>query len=589
LNNDTTKKSQFVDVALFTRLIKLATPFKQTFALATFFAVALAIVSPLRPYLIQRTVDDAIINVDGQLLITMVILLVVVLLTNVLLRYFFIYMTNWLGQSIIKDLRVKIFNHIIGLKLRYFDTTPIGTSTTRTINDVETINSVFSQGLITIIADLLTIVSILVIMFYSDWRLTLVVLTVFPILIYATYIFKEAIKKSYDKVRTQVARLNAFLQEHISGMYVIQVFAAEEKELEKFKAINEEHRQANIDSIWAYSIFFPVMEIITAVALALVVWFGANRVVQETTSLGVLIAFIMYLNMLFRPLRMMADKFNVIQMGMIAAERIFRILDTDDTIPDEGTIEVGNLKGDIVFDNVWMAYDETNFILKGVSFELKAGETLAIVGPTGAGKSSIINILNRFYPIQKGNITIDGINIKDYTLKSLRNRIGLVLQDVFLFSGTVLDNITLRNDAISVEKVAKAAREIGANTFIEKLPDKYNYNVMERGAMLSTGQRQLISFIRTFVYQPDILVLDEATSSVDTESERMIQHATDHLVKNKTSIIIAHRLSTIKNADKIIVLDKGEIVEMGSHQDLLSQNGHYKKLHNMQFKKTKAA
>jgi len=589
LESDTTKKTNYVDTALFARLIRLATPFKKTFALATFFSVALAIVTPLRPYLIQRTVDDAIINNNSKLLITMTILLLLVLITNVVLRYFFTYITNWLGQSIIKDLRVKIFKHIIGLKLRYFDTTPVGTSTTRTINDVETINSVFSQGLINIIADLLTIFSILAIMFYSDWRLALVVLTVFPILIYATYIFKEAIKKSYDKVRTQVALLNAFLQEHISGMFVIQVFAAEEKELEKFKAINHEHRQANIDSIWAYSIFFPVMEIITAVALALVVWFGANRVVQETTTLGVLIAFIMYLSMLFRPLRMMADKFNVIQMGMIAAERIFRILDTDDTIPDKGTIEVENLKGDIVFDNVWMAYDEKNFILKGVSFELKAGETLAIVGPTGAGKSSIINILNRFYPIQKGNIKIDGIDIKEYTMQSLRNRIGLVLQDVFLFSGTVLENITLRNDAISVENVAKAAREIGANTFIEQLPGKYEYNVMERGAMLSTGQRQLISFIRTFVYQPDILVLDEATSSVDTESERMIQHATDHLVKNKTSIIIAHRLSTIKNADKIIVLDRGEIVEMGSHQDLLNKNGHYKKLHDMQFSKTKAA
>jgi len=589
LENNTTQQSKFIDTALFVRLIKLATPFKQTFALATLFAIALAIVIPLRPYLIQRTIDDAIMNSDAQLLTTFILLLILALVTNVILSYFFIYMTNWLGQSIIKDLRVRIFKHIISLKLRYFDTTPIGTSTTRTINDVETINSVFSQGLITIIADLLTIFSIMAIMFYSDWRLTLVVLTVFPILIYSTYVFKEAIKKSYDKVRTQVARLNAFLQEHISGMYVIQVFAAEEKELNKFKEINDLHRKANIDSIWAYSIFFPVMEIITAVALALVVWFGANRVVQETTTLGVLIAFIMYLSMLFRPLRMMADKFNVIQMGMIAAERIFKILDTDATIPDKGAIKVNNLKGDIVFDDVWMAYDETNYILKGVSFKLKAGESLAIVGPTGAGKSSIINILNRFYPIQKGKISIDGIDIKDYTLSSLRNRIGLVLQDVFLFSGTVLDNITLRNSEISVEKVAKAAREIGASTFIEQLPGKYNYNVMERGAMLSTGQRQLISFIRTFVYQPDILVLDEATSSVDTESERMIQNATDHLVKNKTSIIIAHRLSTIKNADKIIVLDKGEIVEMGTHNELLNKNGHYKKLHDMQFSKTKAA
>ena len=589
MENNTTQQSKFIDTALFVRLIKLATPFKKTFALATLFAIALAIVIPLRPYLIQRTIDDAIMNSDAQLLTTFILLLILALVTNVILSYFFIYMTNWLGQSIIKDLRVRIFKHIISLKLRYFDTTPIGTSTTRTINDVETINSVFSQGLITIIADLLTIFSIMAIMFYSDWRLTLVVLTVFPVLIYSTYVFKEAIKKSYDKVRTQVARLNAFLQEHISGMYVIQVFAAEEKELDKFKEINDLHRKANIDSIWAYSIFFPVMEIITAVALALVVWFGANRVVQETTTLGVLIAFIMYLSMLFRPLRMMADKFNVIQMGMIAAERIFKILDTDATIPDKGAIKVNNLKGDIVFDDVWMAYDETNYILKGVSFKLKAGESLAIVGPTGAGKSSIINILNRFYPIQKGKISIDGIDIKDYTLPSLRNRIGLVLQDVFLFSGTVLDNITLRNSEISVEKVAKAAREIGASTFIEQLPGKYNYNVMERGAMLSTGQRQLISFIRTFVYQPDILVLDEATSSVDTESERMIQNATDHLVKNKTSIIIAHRLSTIKNADKIIVLDKGEIVEMGTHNELLNKNGHYKKLHDMQFSKTKAA
>jgi len=589
LENNTTQQSKFIDTALFVRLIKLATPFKKTFALATLFAIALAIVIPLRPYLIQRTIDDAIMNSDAQLLTTFILLLILALVTNVILSYFFIYMTNWLGQSIIKDLRVRIFKHIISLKLRYFDTTPIGTSTTRTINDVETINSVFSQGLITIIADLLTIFSIMAIMFYSDWRLTLVVLTVFPVLIYSTYVFKEDIKKSYDKVRTQVARLNAFLQEHISGMYVIQVFAAEEKELDKFKEINDLHRKANIDSIWAYSIFFPVMEIITAVALALVVWFGANRVVQETTTLGVLIAFIMYLSMLFRPLRMMADKFNVIQMGMIAAERIFKILDTDATIPDKGAIKVNNLKGDIVFDDVWMAYDETNYILKGVSFKLKAGESLAIVGPTGAGKSSIINILNRFYPIQKGKISIDGIDIKDYTLPSLRNRIGLVLQDVFLFSGTVLDNITLRNSEISVEKVAKAAREIGASTFIEQLPGKYNYNVMERGAMLSTGQRQLISFIRTFVYQPDILVLDEATSSVDTESERMIQNATDHLVKNKTSIIIAHRLSTIKNADKIIVLDKGEIVEMGTHNELLNKNGHYKKLHDMQFSKTKAA
>jgi len=573
--------SKIIDFALFKRLLQLALPFKRIFIASTILAIVLALVNPLRPYIIQLTVDNAILKNDLPLLYKMTFVLIGILCCNVIFRYYFIYATNWLGQSIIKDLRVKVFSHILKLRLRYFDQTPIGTSTTRTINDVETINSVFSQGLITMIADMLTIVTILIIMFYSDWRLTLVVLTVFPIMIYATYLFKESIKKSYDRVRTEVARLNAFLQEHIAGMYIIQAFTAEEREFKKFKAINDNHRNANIAAVWAYAVFFPVMEIISAAALALVVWYGANRIINYETSIGVLIAFIMYLAMLFRPLRMMADKFNVIQM--------FGILDLKDNIPNEGKTVVQNLKGTISFDNVWMAYDEKNFVLKGVSFNLKAGETLAIVGATGAGKSSIINILNRFYPIQKGSIKIDGIPVEDYELQALRSRIGLVLQDVFLFSGTVLDNITLRNSDITIDRVKKAAKEIGASTFIEKLPGKYNYNVMERGAMLSTGQRQLISFIRTFVYQPDILILDEATSSVDTESEMMIQHATDHLVKNKTSIIIAHRLSTIKNADKIIVLDKGEIVEMGTHEELLHKQGHYKTLHDMQFSKTKAA
>jgi len=581
--------SKIIDFALFKRLLQLALPFKRIFIISTLLAIVLAVVNPLRPYVIQLTVDNAILKNDLPLLYKMTFVLVGILCFNVIFRYYFIYATNWLGQSIIKDLRVKVFSHILKLRLRYFDQTPIGTSTTRTINDVETINSVFSQGLITIIADMLTIITILIIMFYSDWRLTLVVLTVFPIMIYATYLFKESIKKSYDRVRTEVARLNAFLQEHIAGMYIIQAFTAEEREFKKFREINDNHRNANIAAVWAYAVFFPVMEIISAAALALVVWYGANRILNSATSIGTLIAFIMYLSMLFRPLRMMADKFNVIQMGMIAADRIFGILDLKDNISNVGETVVQNLKGTISFDNVSMAYDEKNFVLKGVSFDLKAGETLAIVGATGAGKSSIINILNRFYPIQKGSIKVDGIAVEDYELHALRSRIGLVLQDVFLFSGTVLENITLRNSDISLDSVKRAAKEIGASTFIEKLPGKYQYNVMERGAMLSAGQRQLIAFIRTFVYQPDILILDEATSSVDTESEMMIQHATDHLVKNKTSIIIAHRLSTIKNADKIIVLDKGEIVEMGTHEELLQKRGAYKKLHDMQFSKTKAA
>jgi len=571
------------------RILKLATPFKTSFIGATLLAIGLALLQPLRPLLVQQTVDKAILNFNGDLLIKYTIILVVLLVLNVICRYFFIFITNYLGQSIIRDLRVKVFKHQVGLKLRVFDKTPIGTATTRTINDVETINNVFSQGLINIIADLLMIFTVLAIMFASDWRLTLVILTTFPMLIYATYWFKESIKKSYQKVRTQVAKLNAFLQEHISGMYIIQVFSAEEKELEKFKEINDSHRNANVDAIWAYSIFFPIVEIITATALGLMVWYGAGRVINYETSIGVLIAFIMYLNMLFRPLRMLADKFNVIQMGMVAAERVFGVIDLKEQIKNEGKLLAENIKGAIEFKNVWFAYDGENNVIKDVSFNLNAGETLAIVGATGAGKSSIINILNRFYPIQKGSMHIDGVNVEDYQLESLRSKIGLVLQDVFLFSGTVMENITLRNKNISEADVKAAAKEVGADVFINKLPGAYNYEVMERGATLSVGQRQLISFIRALVFNPSILILDEATSSVDSESEILIQRATEQLVKNRTSIVIAHRLSTIQNADKIMVLDKGEIMEIGTHHELLAIDGYYKKLYDMQFLKAKVA
>jgi len=589
LADTNSNKTRFFDYSLFNRILKLALPFKASFIGATLLAIGLAILQPLQPLLVQQTVDKAILNFDGNLLMKYSIILVALLCVNVVFRYYFIFVTNFLGQSIIRDLRVKVFKHQLGLKLRVFDKTPIGTATTRTINDVETINNVFSQGLINIIADLLMIITILIIMFVSDWRLTLVILTTFPMLIYATYWFKESIKKSYQKVRTQVAKLNAFLQEHISGMYVIQVFSAEKKELEKFKIINDEHRNANVDAIWAYSIFFPIIEIITATALGLMVWFGAGRVINNATSIGVLIAFIMYINMLFRPLRMLADKFNVIQMGMVAAERVFNVIDLKAQIKNTGTKTANTIKGAIDFKNVWFAYDGENHVIKDVSFSLNAGETLAIVGATGAGKSSIINILNRFYPIQKGAMFIDGVNVEEYQLESLRSKIGLVLQDVFLFSGSVMENITLRNKNISEAAVYAAAKEVGADVFIEKLPGGFDYKVMERGATLSVGQRQLVSFIRALVFNPSILILDEATSSVDSESEILIQNATEQLVKNRTSIVIAHRLSTIQNADKIMVLDKGEIKELGTHAELLALNGYYKNLFDMQFSTAKVA
>ncbi|MCB0516516.1 MAG: ABC transporter ATP-binding protein [Chitinophagales bacterium] len=577
---------QSFDWTLFRRVLRLLQPYKKWFAATSSLAIALAILSPLRPYLVQKTVDNNIITPDLAGLQTMAILLLIVLILETLCEYLFIYSSNWLGQSVVKDLRIRMYKHIINLRLRYFDTTPIGTSTTRTINDVEAINDIFSAGLIDIIADVLSILVVLGFMFYTDWRLALVCLASLPFFIYCTYLFKEGIKKSFTEVRTQVARMNAFLQEHISGMSIVQIFAAEEREKNRFAAINKAQTDANIKSIWYYSVFFPVVEIILASALGTMVWYGANQVLGGTTTLGTLIAFILYLNMVFRPLRMLADRFNTLQMGMVAAERVFALLDRHEFIDDKGTLSPKSVKGNIRFEKVWFAYNEVDWVLKGISFHLEAGKTLAIVGATGAGKSSIINILNRFYEIQQGTISIDDVNIKDYTLNSLRANIGLVLQDVFLFSGSIYDNISLRNPNISREAVQQAAKMVGADTFIEKLPNSYDYQVMERGATLSMGQRQLISFIRALVYNPSILILDEATASIDTETEQLIQEATEKMVENRTAIIIAHRLSTIRNADYIMVMDKGEIVEMGNHESLIQEaNGFYRKLYEMQFGK----
>jgi len=576
-----------IDYILLGRVLSLAKPYKMVFVLAGILAVVLAPLAILRPYLIKVMVDDYIFKYDTSGLTKIALLILGVLFLEVFLRYFFIYATSWLGQSVIKDLRIKVFNHISSLKLGYFDKTPIGTSTTRTINDIETINTVFSQGVITIIADILSMFAVLAIMLYTSWQLTLVCLTVFPILIAASYIFKEKVKAAYQTVRTQISKMNAFLQERISGMRIVQIFNAEQKEANNFKEINRAYTKANLNSILYYAIFFPVVEIISAAALGLMIWWGARGVINGQVTPGVLVIFPIYLNMLFRPVRMLADKFNTLQMGLVAAERVFDTLDDNSKIENTGTLTTNRLTGDVSFKDVSFAYIARDWVLKNVSFNIKEGETLAIVGSTGSGKSTIINILNRFYKIQKGNIEINGVDITDYELYNFRKRIAVVLQDVFLFSGSVLENITLRDSSISREQVIESAKMIGAHEFIEKLPGGYDYEVMERGATLSMGQRQLISFVRALVFDPDILILDEATSSIDPESESVIQYAIEKLITRRTSIIIAHRLSTIRHANNIMVLNKGEIQELGSHDELLQiKDGHYKELYEMQFAQT---
>lgn len=575
-----------VKYSVFLRVFKLINPYKGYFTLAVFLAIILAILTPLRPYLIQQTIDEYILKNNNTGLQLMVLLLFILLFVDFVLQVLFGYLTNWLGQSIIKNLRLKVFDHIIHFKLSYFDTTPVGINTTRTISDVEAVNNIFSEGLVTIPSDMLQIFIIIGIMFYTDWKLSLVSLATFPLILISTYLFKESVKKSYTEVRAQVARQNAFLQEQITGMGVVQVFAAEKKYKQQFSEINMAHQQANIRSVWAYSVFFPVMEIILAVAQGLLVWYGASLVLNHKSSIGILVSFIMYLNMLFRPLRMLADKFNTFQMGVVAANRVFALLEQDETIPNTGTFYSDNIQGNIEFKQVSFAYNAHKQVLKQLSFKVNAGTTLAIVGATGAGKSSIINILTRFYETQEGDIFIDNINIKDFEISCLRKQLGLVMQDVFLFSGTIFENITLRNPNITEQQVYDAAQLVGAHQFIVNLPNGYNYNVMERGATLSMGQRQLISFIRALVYNPKILILDEATSSIDTETEILIQNAIDKMIANRTCLIIAHRLSTIKKATQIMVLNKGKVVELDTHSNLLQiPNGYYNNLYHQQFEK----
>ncbi len=597
-------KKKIFNVSVLGRVFGFVKPYRSFFYVSLLLAIVMAAFAPVRPYLIQLTIDKAtgkhihiphwlemvLFKTDlsdaTKFIITVSIFQVIFIFVETAIRFFFTFITSWLGQNVVKDMRNAVYQKILSLNLGQFDKTPIGTLTTRTINDIESINDIFSDGLIPIIADLLTIIVTLVAMFWIDWRLTLISLVPFPIMIIATYYFKESVNKSFIRVRNAVAALNAFVQEHITGMQVVQAFAAEERELDKFKKINSEHRNANIKAIFAYSIFFPVVEVVLAISTGLLVWWIADR----SLDAGLLVAFILYLNQIFRPLRLIADKFNVFQMGMIAAERVLKVLDNEDVTPPSKTdaYDPQKINGQIEFKHVSFAYAEPNYVLKDINFTVKAGETVALVGHTGSGKTSIISLLNRLYHIQKGEIKIDGVNIESFNIDTLRRGIGVVLQDVFLFSGSVMDNITLRNPDISRKQVIEAAKMIGVDEFIMQLPGGYDYDVMERGSTLSLGQRQLLSFIRALLFDPSILILDEATSSIDTESEMLIEKATDALISGRTSIVIAHRLSTIRKASKIIVLDKGEVKEMGTHEELLLLGGLYAKLHEMQFDKKKA-
>ncbi|MEN5233673.1 ABC transporter ATP-binding protein [Sphingobacterium faecium] len=571
------------DVNLLRRMVKYMKPYGGIFWISVVLTILLAAVAPALPMLIQYTLDKYILQFNTAGLSLMFILMIVLLIVQTLVRYYHTLMTNTLGQSVIRDIRIEVFNHITKLRLKYFDQTPLGKLITRTISDLETISNIFSEGLIQIIGDLLQLIVILGVMFYTDWKLTLIVLVPMPLMVAATYIFKEAMKSAFQDVRKWVSNLNTFLQEHISGMGIIKYFAREEQEMDKFKEINGHHRNAHIRANWYFSIFFPVLEIIMAISLGLLVWFGAKQILGDVISPGVVVAFIMYINMIFRPIRELIDKFNTLQMGMVSAERIFEVLDTDEHTPNSGTLEPNHIRGEIEFKNVWFAYNDENWVLRDVSFKVAPGETLALVGATGAGKSSTINILSRFYEINKGQILLDGVDIREYELNFLRKTIATVLQDVFLFSDSILHNIDLHDEHITRESIIAAAKQVGAHDFIMRLPGGYDYQVQERGATLSSGQAQLISFIRALVHDPRILVLDEATSSVDTETEELIQHAIDNLMVGRTAIVIAHRLSTIQRANKIIVLEKGEIMEVGTHHELLNIDGYYKKLYDLQF------
>lgn len=579
------------DWNLLKRVLGYTKQYRKLFIGTIVLTIVLSFLVVVRPLLIRHALNEYVKTptdpshqswLESNLLLFTVIMIALLCFESIM-QFVAQYGTGLIGQRIVRDIRVQLHQKILGFRSKYFDNTPIGALVTRVISDIEAINDVFTQGFIVIAGDMLTIVVYLAAMFYVNWQVTLVILTTIPIMFLATWWFKNAVKQSFTDVRNQVSRLNTFVQEHITGMKIVQVFSREEEELKRFKEINAKHRDANVRSVWFYSVFFPVVEILISVSLGLLVWYAGKQIVQFKAEPGDVALFVLLINQFFRPIRMLADRINTLQMGMVASERVFKILDQDEIIASDGTMSAQNINGNIRFNDVWFAYNNEDYVLKGISFDVKAGETLALVGATGSGKSSIINLLGRFYEFNKGEITIDSTSIREYELSSLRKNIGVVLQDVFLFSGSILSNITLDNPAITREQVEAAAKAVGAHDFIMNLPGGYDFDVRERGGMLSVGQRQLIAFIRVYVYNPRILVLDEATSSIDTESEILIQKATEVLTKGRTSVVIAHRLATIQNATNIMVIDHGQIVESGSHDELLKNDGPYKRLFEMQF------
>ena len=577
------KTGKVLDISLLFRVISFAKPYKKQFLIAAFSAIILSFLGPLRPMLINYAIDNFIIIANPEMLFKITVLLIALLFLEGFIQFFYIYLSTWIGQNVILDLRKKVFKHILSLKMTYFDKTPIGTLVTRSVSDIETIADIFSQGLLVIIAELLKLIIVIVVMFYTDWRLSIIALLTIPVLLIATAWFKRNIKASFQDVRNKVSSINAFVQEHIVGMSIVQIFNREEAEFKKFKKINLEHRDAYLRSIFYYAVFFPVVEVLSAISIGLIVWYGGEGILAgKSITLGEIIAFILFIHMMFRPIRQLADRFNILQMGIVGSERVFKVLDTEDKINDNGKLELENIKGDILFKDIWFAYKKNEWVLKNLNFHIGPGQFLALVGQTGAGKSSVIRILNRFYEIEKGVIQIDNISIKDMTLTSLRNNIALVQQEVFLFSDSILNNITLFDNSISKESVINAAKEIGIHDFILSLPNSFDYIVGERGVTLSSGQRQLIAFLRVYIRNPKVLILDEATASIDSATEQLLQSALEKLSKNRTTIVIAHRLSTIIKADKILLLSDGCVLEEGNHQELLDLNGDYAKMYQNQ-------
>ena len=572
------------DLKILNRLFIFCKPYMGVFYVLIFLTLSLSILQPIRPYITQIIIDDYVSLNDLDGLKNMIFLLFGLLIINAIVMYFHTYLSGWLGQNIIKDIRIKLFSHLQNFKLQFFDKTPIGRIVTRNVSDIETIADIFGQGIAAIIGDILQLFGIVVLMFYINWKLTLISLATLPFLFLTTYIFKEKVKLSFNNIRNAVANLNSYVQEHIIGMNIVQIFGNEEKEYKRFKDINETHLKANLKAVLYYSIYFPVMELFTSIGLGLLIWYGSNQLFSEEVTLGVLVAFIMYLQLFFRPIRSIADRFNTLQMGVVSSKRIFDLLDRNEEIDSNEKLKDIQLNGDVEFKDVWFAYNDEEYVLKNISFKINSGESVGFVGSTGSGKTSIINLINRFYDFQKGTILVDGNDIKDYNLSSLRSNLGMVSQDVFLFSDSIYNNITLFNDSIKEDEVWNAIKKVGAEKFINKLPNGLQFDVKERGISLSVGQRQLISCIRIMLYDPKIILLDEATSSIDSESEAMIQKAISEILKNRTSIVVAHRLSTIKEVDKIVVIDSGEIKEIGNHKDLIQSNGFYKKLYEMQYK-----